>query len=99
MNKKYEGYPNRETWLFYCWEGEHLENSILEYMEDTNSTLEYGKVFTIVNGHLDYLLEDHNLTGASFFDDMVDDCIRKIDLHYIAGKIYDEIVLQYNEKD
>ena len=99
MNNNYHGYPNRETWLFYCHEGEYLEDCILELLEDSESILEYGQVYSIVNGHLDQLLEDHNFSGVSFFDGIVDDLIRKLDLHYIAQKIYDEIVLQYNDND
>ena len=99
MNNNYHGYPNRETWLFYCHEGEYLEDCILELLEDSDSILEYGQVYSIVNGHLDQLLEDHKLVGSSLFNDLLGNSIRNLDLHYITQKIYDEIVLQYNDKD
>ena len=86
-NEKYNGWNNYETWNFFLWYGDELQDTVICLLE-YDETTDYRNVFTMVNGFLDQLLEDSEVERG-FFSDAIGAAVQRVDLHEIAQTLCD----------
>ena len=86
-NEKYDGWNTYETWDFFVWYGDELQDNVICLLE-YDETTDYGDVFTMVNGFLDQLLEDSEVERG-FFSDAIGAAVQRVDLHEIAQTLCD----------
>lgn len=89
----YNGYTNYETWNFMMWEGDMLQDWAQDLQDEQEKKIEYGQVYEMVNGHIDQMIEELNITSG-FAGDMLSMGIQRINIHEISEKIYEEIELE-----
>ena len=95
QNEKYNGWNNYETWNFFLWYGDELQdnvNDLLEYDESIN----YGNVYTMVNGFSDQLLEDSEMEQG-FFSDAIGAAMQRVDLYEITQTLCDNNNIKEDE--
>ena len=86
-NEKCNGCNTYETWSFFLWCGDELQDNVICLLE-CDKTTDYGNVFTMVNGFLDQLLEDSEVERG-FFSDAIGAAVQRVDLHEIAQTLCD----------
>ena len=86
-NEKYNGWNTYETWNFFLWYGDELQDNVICLLE-YDETTDYGNVFTMVNGFLDQLLEDSEVESG-FFSDAIGAAVQRVDLHEITQTLCD----------
>ena len=84
-NEKYRGWNNYETWNFFVWYEDELQDNVVNLL-DYDETTDYGNVFTMVNGFLDQLMEDCEVERG-FLYNYIDAAIQRVDLHEITRKL------------
>ena len=86
-NEKYNGWNTYETWNFFLWYGDELQDTVICLLE-YDETTEYGNVFTMVTGFLDQLLEDSE-AESGFFSDAIGAAVQRVDLYEITQTLCD----------
>ena len=86
-NEKYNGWNNYETWNFFLWYGDELQDTVICLLE-YDETTDYGNVFTMVTGFLDQLLEDSEVESG-FFSDAIGAAVQRVDLHEVTQTLCD----------
>ena len=86
-NEKYNGWNTYETWNFFLWYGDELQDTVICLLE-YDETTEYGNVFTMVTGFLDQLLEDSEVESG-FFSDAIGAAAQRVDLYEITQTLCD----------
>ena len=86
-NEKYNGWNNYETWNFFLWYGDELQDTVVNLL-DYDETIDYGNVFTMVTGFLDQLLEDSEVESG-FFSDAIGAAVQRVDLYEITQTLCD----------
>lgn len=88
MEKTYNGWTNWETWNFYLWHGDELQETISEYKEETEQTLEHGQVYHMIEGYIDNILEEQELSNMDgFMRDTISHGFQMVNINEIADKI------------
>lgn len=90
-NTTYNGYTNYATWNFALWEMDYLQETIQDLQDQQSDKLEYGQVLTMVEGHIDNMLELQETPVTGFLSDILGNAINNIDCHNIATNIHDEL--------
>ena len=91
-NEKCNGWNTYETWSFFLWYGDELQDNVICLLE-CDETTDYGNVFTMVNGFLDQLLEDSEVERG-FFSDAIGAAVQRVDLHEIAQTLCDNYIIE-----
>ena len=86
----FNGYTNYETWNFSMHYSDYLQETIQDYQDQTNERLEYGQIHDMVNGEMDYIIEEMEITDG-FINDMIGMAFQRIDIHQIVTNIHDEL--------
>ena len=86
-NEKYNGWNTYETWDFFLWYGDELQDTVICLLE-YDETTDYGDVFTMVTGFLDQLLEDSEVKSG-FFSDAIEAAAQRVDLCEITQTLCD----------
>ena len=86
-NEKYNGWNTYETWNFFLWHGDELQDNVINLL-DYDETTDYGNVFTMVTGFLDQLLEDSEIESG-FFSDAIGAAVKRVDLYEITQTLCD----------
>ena len=86
-NEKYNGWNTYETWNFFLWYGDELQDAVICLLEYDEAT-DYGNVFTMVTGFLDQLLEDSEVESG-FFSDAIGAAVQRVDLYEITQTLCD----------
>lgn len=81
MSNGYNGWTNYETWAFNLWEGDVMQESLQDLVND-GQFLTFGEVHDFVEGHIDLLLEETHVEGM--FSDFLGHAIQQINTHEIA---------------
>ena len=83
----YNGWNTYETWNFFLWYGDELQDNVV-YLLEYDETTDYGNVFTMVTGFLDQLLEDSEVESG-FFSDAIGAAVQRVDLYEITQTLCD----------
>ena len=95
--KGYNGWTNYETWNWYLWHGDSVEDDFGDIVRDCDRDV--YKVSQAVEEWTDQLAEAGNLPDNGFFSDILRAAIQEVNWYEIAEHIIEEIEPEESEDE
>jgi hypothetical protein len=88
-NKGYNGWTNYETWNWYLWHGDNVEDEFGDIVRDHDRDV--YKVSKAIEEWTDQLAENYTMPTNGFFADILNAAISEVNWYEIAEHIVEEI--------
>jgi hypothetical protein len=96
-NKGYNGWTNYETWNWYLWHGDSVEDDFGDIVRDCDRDV--YQVSKAIQEWTDDLTENYKMPENGFFADILNAAIQEVNWYEIAEHIIEEIEPEESDND